>query len=285
MASRAEQKAQLREERLKREQAQAAARTQRQRLLTIGGVVVAAVLIAVIAIVVSSNSGSKGSGKAAAATQPKSAQTKATDQRVGALLSGIPQPADNVLGKPNAPLTIIEYGDLECSVCDQFALPGTIYASDGQPGSGVEDQIINNLVRTGKAKFEYESLQTATPSTSTFIQQQVAAYAAGLQGKGWNYVELFYNEQGQEGSGYVTSSYLDGIAKQIPGLNYSRWQKDLTLSSLVNQVKAEIASGTKADNGQASTPTVLVKGAKGETIVAQGIPTYAQVQSALKAVG
>ena len=40
-----------------------------------------------------------------------------------------------------------------------------------------------------------------------FPTQQSAAYAAGLQAKAWYYIELFYNLQGQEDTGYVTSSY------------------------------------------------------------------------------
>ena len=42
-----------------------------------------------------------------------------------------------------------------------------------------------------------------------FKDQQVAALAAGMQKKFWNYAELFYHEQGQEDTGYVTESYLD----------------------------------------------------------------------------
>lgn len=41
-----------------------------------------------------------------------------------------------------------------------------------------------------------------------------------LHGKAWYYIELFYHEQAQECTAYVTPSFLDGIARQIPGLNY-----------------------------------------------------------------
>ena len=258
--------------------------------MMLAGVLLAAVIVAGVAIAVSS-SHKKGTS-ASAATSSKSTAAVAAGKRVQTLLNGIPEPTDNTLGKASAPVSIIEYGDLECSICDEFALPKNIYASNGSPGSGVAEQIINNLVRTGKAKFVYRSLDTATGNGATpneFTPQQVAAYAAGLQGKGWYYIELFYNEQGQEGSAYVNQSYLDGIAKQVPGLNFALWKKDLTLSSLNNQVKSEIASGTKAadaldGNQGASTPTLIASGPKGEAGISAGIPTYSEVLTALKSV-
>ena len=50
-----------------------------------------------------------------------------------------------------------------------------------------------------------------------FKTQQIAALAAGKQSKAWNYLELFYHEQGEEDTGYVTESYLQGLAHQVAG--------------------------------------------------------------------
>jgi hypothetical protein len=50
----------------------------------------------------------------------------------------------------------------------------------------------------------------------------VAVLAAGKQAKAWQFLETFYDEQGEENSGYVTDSYLQGIASQIAGLNPSK---------------------------------------------------------------
>ena len=40
-----------------------------------------------------------------------------------------------------------------------------------------------------------------------------AAIAAGKQGRGWNFIELFYRNQGLETSGYVTDEFLTAIAR------------------------------------------------------------------------
>jgi protein-disulfide isomerase len=286
MASRAEQKAKAREERLAMQQAAEAAAARRRRLQLIGAVVVIAVAAIAVAVAISV---SGGGTTTSADTQSPAA--KAAAKRVDTLLAGIPQSPDNVLGNPSAPVTIIEYGDLECSVCDSFALPTNVNTSSGTPGTGIEDQVIQNLVRTGRAKFVYRALDTATSNGATpnmFTTQQVAVYAAGLQRKAWNYLELFYNEQGQEGTSYVTLSYLEGLAKQIPGLNYQRWLANLHNPTLVQQVQTENREGTQAavaGGAQgASTPTVVVSGPKGTTPLAPGIPAYSDILHAVNTV-
>ena len=69
-------------------------------------------------------------------------------------------------------------------------------------------ELVSKEVRDGKVKVVYKAFQTATPSQQTFQTQQAAALAAGEQNRFWNYVELFYHQQGQEGSGYVNDNYL-----------------------------------------------------------------------------
>ncbi|MCL2419811.1 MAG: DsbA family protein [Conexibacteraceae bacterium] len=260
MASRKEQKEQARQQRLAQEQAAAERAKRVRRLQVFGGVVVIAVIVIVVAVVISSGSGGS-------AVKPQSQAAKAAASHVNTLLAGIPQSGDT-LGKPSAPVTITEYGDLECSVCDVLATPSSFKNPEGESGSGWEDQLIDNYVKTGKAKLVYKSLETASsenPDSGAFQQQQVAAYAAGLQGKAWDYIELMYNEQGQEGSNYVTPTYLEDLAKQIPGLNFKKWMADRNLASLKNRLTLENQQGTGVDGGSASTPTVVITGPGGKS--------------------
>ena len=55
------------------------------------------------------------------------------------------------------------------------------------------------------------------------MKEQTAALAAGAQDRLWNFVDTFYHEQRSESEAYVTESYLDGIARQIPGLSLAQW--------------------------------------------------------------
>jgi protein-disulfide isomerase len=268
MSSRKEQKEQARAERLAKEQELAAKAGRARRFQIFGGVIVAAVIVIVVAIVVSSSGGSNG-------VKPETAAAKTAAKHVDSLLAGIPE-SKNTLGKPSAPITITEYGDLECSVCDVLATPTSFTNPEGEAGSGWEDQLISQYVRTGKAKLVYKSLETASgsnPDSNAFEQQQVAAEAAGLQDKAWYYIELMYNEQGQEDTNYVTESYLTGLAKQIPGLKYAKWMSDRKLASLKSEVNAENTAGSAVDGGEGQTPTVVISGPGGQAKPIVGLPT------------
>jgi protein-disulfide isomerase len=184
------------------------------------------------------------------------------------LLAGIPQ-AGNRLGSPSAPVTVTEYGDLECPICRDFAL-------------GAETRLIAADVRSGAVQLVYRSLQTATPDPATFVTQQVAALAAGRQRHEWAYVELFYSEQGGEDTGYVTQAYLAGLARQIPGLDPTQWRTDRTNPSLAGEVRADEARA--ASRNFDSTPTIVVTGPKGTAQPIVGDVDYPTLEQAVRQV-
>lgn len=281
MASRTKQKEAARARRLAEERAAAekARRTQRTRMLA--GVLALAVVVVAVAIAISTS----GGGSGGSASKPGSAAAKGDATAVSNLLSGIPQ-SGNTLGNPNAKVTITEYADLECPVCDAFALPTSRNTSDGTPGSGYFDQLVNQYVRTGKAKIVYRSLETATgngPNASMWAQQQAAAYAAGLQGKAWNYIEQFYRQQQSETSSYVNPAFLQSIAQEVPGLNVASWKANLQNPTLTGQVTQD---GQAAQaSGFTATPTIVVKGPKGQATPIQSLPSsYSQISSEINQV-
>jgi protein-disulfide isomerase len=279
MASRTRQKEEARARRLAEERARAERAQRAQRLRMLGGVVIAAIVVVVVVVVISS---SKSSGPAP--TKPHSKTANADITAVSSLLAGVPQSGET-LGSPTAPVTITEYADLECPICDAFALPTNRNTSDGTPGTGYLDKLIAQYVRPGKAKIVFRSLETATGDAngSMWVPQQAAAYAAGLQGKAWDYIELFYYEQQSETSSYVTHSFLQGIAQQVPGLNYSKWNSDRQSQTLASQVSAEGQAAT--NRGFSSTPTIVVQGPKGQAPAIQQLPnSYGQLTSEIKSV-
>lgn len=272
MASRKQQKEEARQRRLEQERAQAAQAQKRRRMQMLGGVLVAAVAVIAVAIAISAG----GSNGSTGLQHGKDANH--TYNQVTQLLSGIHQ-SGTTLGNPNAKVTIDYYGDLECPDCKAFTL--------GQ-GDGGLPQFISKDVRQGKAKIVYKSFCTATCTHhphSVFEQQQVAAYAAGKQNLFWDYAELFYREQGSETSDYVNTSYLDGLAKQIPSLKLATWQTDQKDPSVLAQVQADEQQANQLR--LQGTPTLVAIGPKGETEVAAGsfgLPTYSTMESAVSKV-
>jgi protein-disulfide isomerase len=183
-----------------------------------------------------------GCGSNSTAPKPSVTHANATGAEVASLLAGIPQ-RGNTLGDPTAPVTLEYFGDLECPFCREFTL-------DEIP------LLIHSYVRSGKLKIEYRSMETATHDPETFGIQQVAALAAGQQDKMWNFIELFYHEQGKEDSGYVTESYLQDLAGQVPGLNLTAWAAARSNAKLANTITLD--AQTVKFEGLRLTPSFLI---------------------------
>jgi protein-disulfide isomerase len=168
------------------------------------------------------------------------------NSEITALLAGIPQSA-NALGQPEAPVTLAYFADLQCPYCRDFSLE-------------VLPPIIQRWVRAGKLRVESHALQTATRDPEVFMAQQVAAFAAGRQGRAWHFLETFYAEQGEENSGYVTDAYLQGIASQVTGLDLARWASDRHDLELANEIAGDALAAK--NSGLTGTPSFLI-GASG----------------------
>jgi protein-disulfide isomerase len=264
MASRTKQKEQARAQRLAQEQARQERERRQRRVRMLSGVILAAVAVVAVAIAVSTGGGSS----TATGLQTGGKSTKLVSQ-VTSLLSGIPQ-SGATLGNPKAPVTMTYYGDLECPICKDFTL------------SGGFSQVVANDVRAGKVKVVFRAFETATASPQTFQTQQVAALAAGKQNRFWDYTELFYREQGAEGSGYVTENFLDGLAAQVPGMNLSSWRSARNDPSLSSQVASDAQAARAA--GATATPTLVFQGPKGQAQALVGIVSYSDIQQAIKSV-
>ncbi len=233
--TRKERREQARAER-KAMEAAAAQSAQRKRMIQLGGVIGVVAVIIIVIVVATSGGSSGGSGLV---TGSKKNSTVAT---VKSIIGGIPQ-SGNVLGNPNAPVTLQYFGDLECPICREFTL-------------GALPAVIKKYVRNGKVKVEYNSLETATHEQETFRTQQIAAYAAGKQNLAWYFIELFYHEQGQEDSGYVTEKYIQGLAEQVPGLDLPDWSAARNDPAYGEQVTHDAQVGNA--EGFTGTPSFLI---------------------------
>lgn len=232
--TRKQRREQARTQRKDLERAAAADSTRRRRVKLLA-VASGFVAVGVVLVLITS----AGAAKKIA---PESTQARQVSAAVSSLLQGIPQQGD-VLGRASAPVTLQYFGDLECPVCRSFTV-------------GALPSIIGDQVRSGQLRIEYRSLETATREPEVFTSQQTAALAAGKQQKMWNFVETFYHEQQEEDSGYVTERFIQGIAKQVPGLNLARWKAARTDPALAGQLESDARSAS-ADNLN-GTPAFLV---------------------------
>jgi protein-disulfide isomerase len=120
-------------------------------------------------------------------------------------------PQDGVsLGDPGAPATLIEFADLQCPFCAEFAtgqLPG----------------VIDSYVREGSLRLELRLLAFIGPDSERARQ---VAHAAALQDRMWGFTERFFRNQGPENSGYATDAFLQRTARQTPGLDVDQLADD-----------------------------------------------------------
>jgi protein-disulfide isomerase len=256
VASRKGKKEQLRAERLKRE-AEEQAKLRRQRLKQYGSAAafLAVCVVAVLIIVSQSGSGASGAGTGGDVQDASLVQQQ---------LKGIPQ-QDTVLGDPKSKVTVVEFGDLQCPVCKAFSLQ-------------IAPSLISDLVRKGTANYEFRQF---TIISSQSVDAAKAAYAAGEQGRYWNFIELLYRNQGEERSGYITTDYLTSIAKGAGVPDINKWNQDRQ-SSKWDSVLSR--THTEAQQlGFAGTPSIVVRGPGGQKTFPV-IPTLAQIEGAIKSV-
>jgi protein-disulfide isomerase len=155
---------------------------------------------------------------------------------------GIPE-SGNVLGKLTAPVTLAFFGDLQSPTCREFAIAAL-------------PLLIHKWVRAGDLRIEYHSLDGTTRSLKTFEKQQVAAYAAGAQEKTWYFIETLFHEQGEVNSGYMTESYLNGIARQVPALDIADWHRERTNPKFLLDIEADKRTAARA--AFTETPSFLI---------------------------
>jgi protein-disulfide isomerase len=256
MAGRDTERERLRAERQAAESrdAAAAARKRRVQYLAIAGFAAVAVIVALIVI---SQSGG-GSSK-----PPSSVQGAG---QADAELKGITQQGQ-VLGQSSAPVTVVEYGDPQCSSCKFFS-------------ENVAPAMISSEVRPGKVKYEFRPFLVIGPDSKPAMR---AALAAGDQGRFWNFLQLFYLNQGGENSGNVTDAFLNSIANGAGVPDIGQWNTDRNNSKW----DAVIQQGsTQADSfGFTGTPSIVVEGPKGQRpIGGSSIPTLQQIQAAIQQV-
>jgi len=192
----------------------------RQLLLTIG----AALLVALALIGASRLSADAHSPSTS--TSPSGSVNGAAEVR--SLLAGIPQNG-TVLGNPQAPVTLVEYADLQCPFCDQWALRAL-------------PTLVHDYVRPGKLRIEFRGLAFIGQDSVTALQ---SALAASRQDKLWNVVALLYANQGAENSGWVSEGLLGRIAASVPGLDAQQLAADRSSPTIGSQM-AEAESQAQA---------------------------------------
>ncbi len=180
------------------------------------------------------------------------------------LIGGLPQ-LDERLGEDDAPVTVEVFNDLQCTYC-----------ADWQ--RDVVDPLIADQARDGDVKFLYRHWSMTERASGI---ASYGAVAAGLQGQQWQFIELFFRNQGEAQRFGVTQEVLDEIAKGVLNLNIEQWQRDFEDPEIPERLEDDDLLAVQ--RRLPAEPAVVVTGPGGSRELVE-TPSLADVRAAIDEV-
>ncbi|MCH8915648.1 MAG: DsbA family protein [Thaumarchaeota archaeon] len=144
-----------------------------------------------------------------------------------------------ILGDPNAPITILEWGDYQCTFCYRFH-------------ENTLDILNNDFIKTGKVKLVFKDFPLNGPDSLLAAE---ASYCAEDQEKYWQYHDELYKNWGGEKTGWITRESLDRFAVTV-SLDLVEFNTCLNVHKYQNRVIALHEFGKEI--GIDATPSFLV---------------------------
>jgi len=104
-----------------------------------------------------------------------------------------------IIGNPNAPITVLEWGDYQCTFCFRFHESSL-------------NILLAEYIDTGKVKLVFKDFPLNGPDS---ILAAEASYCAEDQGRYWAYHDELYTNWAGERTGWINYASLNKFAKSI----------------------------------------------------------------------
>ncbi len=144
-----------------------------------------------------------------------------------------------IMGNVNAPITILEWGDYQCTFCYKFH-------------QNTLNVIHEDFIKTGKVKLVFKDFPLNGPDS---ILAAEASYCAHDQKKYWQYHDELYQNWGGERTGWITKESLEKFASSID-LNLEDFNTCLDEHKYQNKLIALYEFGKEV--GIDATPSFLI---------------------------
>ena len=144
-----------------------------------------------------------------------------------------------IMGNPNAPITILEWGDYQCTFCYKFH-------------QNTLDIIKEEFVKTGEVKIIFKDFPLNGLDSKLAAE---ATYCAQDQDKYWEYHDELYKNWGGERTGWITRESLEKFAMTID-LNLKEFNDCLDNHTYKDRVNTHYQFGKEL--GIDATPSFLV---------------------------
>lgn len=171
-----------------------------------------------------------------------SASTAGSGQAVDFNYSELPR-----LGKEDAPVKIVEFGDFKCPACAQFT-------------GVIKPQIVQEYINQDKAAFYFVNMAFIGPDSETASLAALSVYHQNSDAF-WTYYDALYANQGEEKIEWATEDFLVSLAeKEKLPIDLELLRKDIKERTYESELQSDISLAK--NTGVTSTPTVFVNGYK-----------------------
>ena len=160
-----------------------------------------------------------------------------------------------ILGNPNAPITIVEFGDYQCEQCYRWF-------------HTTKPALVEDYIDTGKANLVF--LDLAFLGRHSPLASQ-ATYCAEDQGKYWEFHDMLYNTQEHVDSGWANSERLKAFAFTM-GLDMDLFSSCLDSNKYLKRVQFNIDQART--HGATGTPTFFIVDSNGNQQKISGSQPY-----------
>ena len=161
----------------------------------------------------------------------------------------------SLLGNPDAPITIVEFGDYQCKQCYNWF-------------HNTKPVIFENYVDSGKVNFVFVDLAYLGRDSPIAAQ---ASYCAEDQGEYWEYHNVLYNSQESLDDGWANSEKLKAFAFDL-GLDMDLFESCLDSEKYSKRVQYNIEQAR--ENGVRGTPWFFIVGPGGQQQEINGAQSY-----------
>lgn len=169
-----------------------------------------------------------------------------------------------ILGDPDAPVTLVEFGDYQCHFCNVF-----FHSTEGK--------ILEEYVKTGKVRLIFKDYNIIGPDS---INASHGAHCAGDQGLFWEYHDALYSNWTGENDGWASLENLERFALQV-GLDMDEWSECMNDRPHSETILASNNDAKTLDLG--GTPAFFVIGSDGSVTRIFGAQPYQTFERAFEA--
>ncbi|WP_051459365.1 DsbA family protein [Paenibacillus zanthoxyli] len=151
------------------------------------------------------------------------------------------------LGKADAPVKLVEFGDFKCPACARFSV-------------GIKPLLVQEYIETGKAALYFVNMSFIGPDSETASLAALSVYHQSSEAF-WAYYDALYANQGDEDAEWATEDFLVKLAQneKLP-IDYDLLRKDIQNRTYSGELKRDNAVANT--NDVKSTPSLFINGIK-----------------------